>query len=455
MSSPGKWLKELGQDIMDGVQPATNMPVRISDDIQRREMLAERLIGWVQLGALVFFSLLYAIAPRALGASGFNFVPYALISYFFFTVIRIWASYRYVLPGWFVFLSIAIDVALLFAIIFSFHIQYDQHPTFYLKAPTLLYIFLLIALRALRFDPRFVLATGAVAAIGWLSLVAYAILSDMGGMKVTRNYVEYLTSDAILIGAELDKMIAIVGVSIVLAIVLLRARALLFSAVRDHTAAEDLKRFFAPEVARSITDADKQLGVGEGVERDAAVLVIDIRSFTSNAAKLAPDVVMRMLAHYQAWLVPIIQQNGGRVDKFLGDGVLATFGAVESTESYAADAIRAAEGVLSSVDACARQFHDEGWLGKFRIGCAVTCGPITIGVVGATERLEHTVIGDPVNLAVKLESANKSETTRGLTTTGCLALAIEQGFEPEHPPEIRRQRPVIGVDDPIDLAVLA
>lgn len=454
MSSLRLWLKDLGQDIMDGVQPAASVPTRVFNDIRRRETSAERLIGWVQLSALIFFSLLYAIAPRALGSSGFNFVPFALASYFVFTVARIWASYRFILPGWFLLLSIVIDVSLLFAIIFSFHIQYDQHPTFYLKAPTLLYIFLLISLRALRFDPRFVLATGAAAAAGWLTLVAYAILSDMGGMKVTRNYVEYLTSDAILIGAELDKMIAIVGVSIVLAIVLLRARALLFSAVRDHTAAEDLKRFFAPEVARSITDAENELLVGEGVEREAAVLLIDIRSFTTNAAKLPPNTVMRLLSAYQAWIVPLVQKHGGRVDKFMGDGVLATFGAVEPSQTYAADAVRAARDILSSIDECAQEFARNNWPGTLQIGCAATCGTVTVGVVGVADRREHTVIGDPVNLAVKLEDANKTELTRGLTTTSCLDLAVKQGFGKDYEFEVRPDRVIPGIDHKLEIAVL-
>lgn len=455
MSKIGPRIKELRQDIMDGVRPANAMPLRVFDDIRRREALAERLIGWTQLTAVVFFAALYALAPRALGASGFNFVPFALAGYLVFTLIRLWASYRFVLPGWFLFLSIVIDVALLFAIIFSFHIQYDQHPTFYLKAPTLLYIFILIALRALRFDPRFVLATGAVAALGWLSMLSYAILSDMGGMKVTRNYVDYLTSDAILIGAELDKMIAIIGVSIILAIVLLRARALLFSAVRDHTAAQDLKRFFAPEVARSITDADKELSVGQGIERDAAVMVVDIRSFTVNTEKLTPNATMRLLARYQAAIVPAIQKHGGRVDKFMGDGVLATFGAVEPSETYAADALRAVPDVLAVIDDCRDGFCEDGWPGTLRIGCAVTCGTVTVGVVGVADRLEYTVIGDPVNLAVKLENLNKPEATRALSTGGCLQLAKQQGYNDGNAITIRARHPVVGVDQAVDLAIIA
>ena len=307
MVSFRKAFRDLGEDIREGTVSAEGMPERVAADIERREAQAERLIGWAQLTAVVFFAVLYAIAPRAEGATGFNFVPVALAAYFVFTVLRLWLSYRFVLPAWFLFLSIFVDVALLMALIFSFHIQYMQHPSFYLKAPTILYVFLFVSLRALRFDPRFVLTAGSVAALGWVCLVGYAIVADMGEMKITRNYVEYLTSNAILIGAEMDKIIAILGVTGILGVALLRARGLLFSAVRGSAAARDLRRYFAPEVARSITDGERELAIGEGILRDAAVLVVDIRSFTPTSAQLQPNAVMRILARYQAAVVPAIE----------------------------------------------------------------------------------------------------------------------------------------------------
>ncbi|MBB4305085.1 adenylate cyclase [Rhodobium orientis] len=454
-----KAFRELSEDIREGTVSAEGMPERVAEDIGRREAQAERLIGWAQLSAVVFFSMLYAIAPRAEGATGFNFVPFALAGYFVFTVLRLWLSYRFMLPAWFLFLSIVVDVALLMALIFSFHIQYMQHPSFYLKAPTILYVFLFVSLRALRFDPRFVLTAGSVAAIGWVCLVAYAVFTDMGEMKITRNYVEYLTSNAILIGAEMDKIIAILGVTGILGVALLRARGLLFSAVRGSAAARDLSRYFAPEVARSITDADRELMIGEGVLREAAVLVVDIRTFTPTSARLQPNAVMRVLARYQAVVVPAIEAHGGRVDKFLGDGVLATFGAVEPSKTHAAGALAAAIAVLAAVDAEAGAFAAEGWPGPFRIGCAVTAGSVTVGIVGVHDRREHTVIGDPVNLAAKLETANKTEGTRGLTTTAVLDLARAQGFSDAAfgtvGGEVRKGRQVPGVTDPLDLVVIA
>jgi len=431
------------------------LPSRVGREIRSRETSSEILIGWAQLAIVVFFAVLYFAAPRAQGSQGFNFVPYALAAYFLFTLVRLVVSYRTNLPGWYLVLSIITDVALLFGIIFSFHIQYGQHPTFYLKAPTVMYIFLFITLRALRFDPRYVLLSGAIAVIGWAGLVGYAVISDPTHVYVTRNYVEYLTMNSILIGAELDKIMIILAVTIILSLAIVRGRLLLVAAVREHAAVEELSRFFAPEVARTIADADEDLQAGDGQVRQIAVLVVDVRDFTATSSRLAPGAVMAMLKRYQTCVVPIIQHHGGRVDKFLGDGILATFGAVKSSQTYAADAIRAANEIIATLKENQSDFTAEGWLGEFRVGCAVTCGQVTVGLVGAEDRLEFTVIGDPVNLATKLENHNKVLNSRALTVQSCLDVAEQQGYTISTPVRTHAGQTVLGIEDPKDVAVLS
>ncbi|WP_035900963.1 adenylate/guanylate cyclase domain-containing protein [Labrenzia sp. DG1229] len=439
--------------ILQGGPPETGLPDRVRAEIRAREDSSERLISWVQLGLVLFFSTLYAIAPRAEGTAGFNFVPIALGAYFLFTVLRLALSYRFELPQWYLLISIGVDMALLVGLIFSFHIQYDQHPAFYLKTPTLMYVFIFIGLRALRFDPRFVLTTGIVAVAGWLGLVFYAAFADMDSMRVTRNYVEYLTGNSILIGAELDKTMVIFAVTIILSVALYRGRSMLFEATRDQAAAKDLRRFFAPEVAASITDADTSLEAGEGSLREAAILYADIRSFTSTSAALPPESVLAVLAEYQNLAVEVINQEGGRVDKFLGDGILATFGAVHPSDSYAADALRAAEKLVDCVANEQQRFRDVGWPGRLRIGTAVSAGTVTVGVIGSKNRLEFTVIGDAVNRAAKLEDANKAQKSASLTDQATCDLAIAQGYVAK-PVETRLQVEVAGMLRPVDLVVL-
>ena len=132
------------------------IPARVMAEIDRRETAAEQTISWAQLSIVGFFGILYWIAPRAEGTAGQNFVPMTLAAYLAFTLFRVFLSYRIVLPGWYLMLSMVVDVGLLCGMIFSFHIQYHQPPAFYLKSPTMIYMFFFIALRALRFDPRYV-----------------------------------------------------------------------------------------------------------------------------------------------------------------------------------------------------------------------------------------------------------------------------------------------------------
>src|SRR5260370_5941189 len=127
-----------------------------------------------------------------------------------FTAARIVLAYRGRLSRGFLTLSVVIDITVLMITIWSFHLQYGAPPALYLKAPTLMYVFILIALRTLRFEPRYVLIAGGCAAAGWLALFVYAA-AGLGGSAptFTHNYVEYVTSYKILRGAEIDKILSI------------------------------------------------------------------------------------------------------------------------------------------------------------------------------------------------------------------------------------------------------
>lgn len=430
------------------------LPARVVAEIDRREAAGERLVGWVQLALVVTFGTLYALSPRAEGSSNTSFTSTVLVIYFVFTLFRVWLSYRRVLPTWYLVISIIADVGLLCALIYSFHIQYNQPAAFYLKAPTMIYLFIFISVRALRFDPRFVLLTGLMAAVGWFALVIYALNTDMGQMRITRNYVDYMTSNSILIGAEIDRGIAILGVTFVLTLALYRARAVLIDAISSHTAASDLAQFFSPQVAASITKADDLPAAQMSKTREAAILMVDLRSFTATAAKLPAEAVMTVLGLYQDAAVRVIEAHDGQIDKFMGDGILATFGAVQDSETHAADALRAAVALTLAIDAIEPAVRAAGWSGPFQAGIAVSSGLVTVGVVGGQSRLEFTVIGNAVNTAAKLEAANKVEGTRVLTDAATFDRAVAQGHDLPAV-EMRPGRHISGLAKPVDLVVLA
>lgn len=451
----GESLERVGVESRKTV-PVDQLPERVQAAIHAEEEYSEIVIGWAQIAIVVILGTLYLVAPRPadVPVDAVQPVPWVLGAYFSFALFRLWLAYRRFTPGWFVDLSIAVDMGLLIGLIWSIHIQYQQPPSFYLKAPTLLYVFIFISLRALRFDPRFVLTAGIMASLGWLGLVGYAILKDFEMDMVTRDYVGYLTSNKILLGAEVDKVVSIMLVTLILTWALWRARRLLVTAVREGAAADDLKRFFAPETARQITSAEQSIAAGQGEIRQAAILMVDIRGFTNFATTIPADDVIRVLAGYQSHMVPVIQANGGTIDKFLGDGIMATFGATEPSETQAADALRATEAVFAAARAWNTFRASAGYAKTLTVNAAAASGPVVYGAVGDETRLEYTVIGDPVNLAAKLEKHNKDLGVAGLTTSETLDMARQQGYEPLDAPEIVPGCEVAGLDKPIDLVIL-
>jgi adenylate cyclase len=442
--------------ILSGLSIASErLPERVRRAIERQEEDSEKLIGWVQLAIVLVFVILYTVSPKTFDQRAVSFepVPLALGGYALFTVIRLGLAYGKRLPGWFLYLSMVIDMALLMGLIWSFHIQYHQPASFYLKAPTLLYVFIFIALRALRFEPRFVLTAGLLAAVGWGGMMSYAMTIDPLDRMLTRNYVEYLTSNKILIGAEIDKMLTILMVTVILALALGRARHLLVTAVAEGAKARDLARFFAPEVASRITDAEQQILAGQGEARDAAILMVDLRGFTRLAAGMAPGAVIGLLAEYQTRVVPVIRRHGGVIDKFMGDGIMATFGALAPSATFAADALRAVEDLLAEAARWNAERQAAG-APPLVVNAGLASGRVVVGAVGDADRLEYTVIGDAVNLAAKLEKHNKEEGSLAVVTAGMLELAVVQGHEAAGPFHPKPECMVAGVCTPLSLYML-
>ncbi|RME97331.1 MAG: adenylate/guanylate cyclase domain-containing protein, partial [Alphaproteobacteria bacterium] len=332
------------------------------------------------------------------------------------------------LPDWAVYFSIVLDMTLLMTLIASFHIQYQQPASFLLKAPTLLYVFIFIALRTLRFQPRFVIAAGLTAAAGWGVMILYVINVDPEDTMITRSYVEYLTGNSILLGAEFDKIVAILTVTFVLALALRRGRHMLVDAVAESTAARDLSRFFDESVAEEIRKADHEIAPGEGVKRVVSVLNVDIRGFTPLAASMDPGDVMHLLSDYHAYVVPVIQAHHGSIDKFLGDGIMATFGAVRESDSFAADALRAVDDIIAAVERWNAARAQAGDI-QMEVNLSVASGAVVVGAVGGQNRLEFTVIGPAVNLSAKLEKHNKDLGVRAISDGDTLQLALRQGYQ--------------------------
>ena len=134
----------------------------------------------------------------------------------------------------------------------------------------------------------------------------------------------------------------------------------------------------------------------------------DLRGFTKASATLSPSELIALIAEYQNVVLPVVRAHNGNIDKFMGDGILASFGAVNPSQQYAADALRCTEAILLASRNWATDRQARG-LPVLGIGIGVAYGSLVFGIIGVERRLEYTVIGEPVNLAAKLEKHNKAK----------------------------------------------
>jgi len=401
-SSKSQW-SLLGRDLQDKF-----LPVRLRNSIQDQQERSEILISVIQLVIVFIFGFLYAIAPKTFSQDAdFAPVPWVLAIYLAFSLVRLYLAVKRKLPDWMLYLSSIVDIALLLGLIWSFHLQYEQPASFYLKAPTLLYLFIFIAIRALHFDPRFVISTGISAAIGWVLMVIYVLVIDPTNNMITRDYIEYMTSNSVLIGAEFDKIVSILMVTGVLALALHRARNLLFESVIEGSAARDLSRFVPEEIAQKVIQSEEGAITGKGEVSECTILFTDIEGFTAISETLTPEKLIEALNHYFSLIAGPITEHGGVISQFQGDAVLATFNVPRPDSDHASNAVRAALDIQSVLEGV--EFGD-GVHFNTRVG--INTGAVVGGLVGSGDRVGYTVHGDNVNLTARLEQLNKDYGTR-------------------------------------------
>jgi len=402
-----------------------SLPHRVRYRVHLQQNQSEILIGWVQLGVVLTFGSLYAVAPKTFTEdAAFEPVPWALGAYLLFTVMRLGLAYNKRLSDPILYLSIVVDMALLYGLIWSFHIQYEQPPSFYLKAPTLLYVFIFVALRTLHFEVRFVATAGGVAAVGWLTMVWYVISSEPGNPMITRDYVEYMTSNSILLGAEFDKVISILVVTAILALAIARARHLMVQSIIDSTTAKDLSRFVPTEVAEQVAASAEAVEAGQGEVREATIFFIDLADFTTIGESLTPEQLITTMNEYFTVVSEPISLYGGVINQFQGDAILASFNLPKPHEDHAANAVRAALAIARILDA-----HTFSLGIKLSARIGINSGEVVGGLVGTRDRLSYTVHGDAVNLAARLEQLNKEYGTRILVSERTVELASDGRLE--------------------------
>ena len=269
--------------------------------------------------------------------------------------------------------------------------------------PTMLY-FIFIVASTLRLDFVLPAFTGIVAAAGYLGTATWVL-----SFREVATNPNHVTKAALMVVA-----------GVVAGLVALRLRAKFRRAVEEAVSRERVTNIFGQHVSPSVVDRLLE-GPAEftGDIREICVMFLDIRNFTENVRDRPPEAVVEFLNSNFAFVIEAIDRHGGFINKFLGDGFLAIFGAPLDDPAAAVHAVEAAREILAEIDE--RGLSDGPW--PLRVGIGLHLGSAVTGNVGSPRRKEFTAIGDTVNLASRLEQLTKEYPAR-LIVSGSVMAAL-------------------------------
>jgi len=165
------------------------------------------------------------------------------------------------------------------------------------------------------------------------------------------------------------------------------------------------QKYVSPAVVNKLIQDPGQLRLG-GEKRVLTVLFSDIRGFTSLSERMPPEEILKLLNQYLTAMTAVVLRNGGMLDKYVGDAVMAVFGAPLEVENHALLACRTAVEMMEELQGLQSEWTEAG-KPVLDIGIGINTGEMVIGNVGSPSRMDYTVIGDHVNLASRLEGTNK------------------------------------------------
>jgi adenylate cyclase len=209
--------------------------------------------------------------------------------------------------------------------------------------------------------------------------------------------------------------------------------------VRQLREKEKLRQTFGLHVGKRAAEQILAHDPGlSGVEQEITVMFVDMRSWTARASVSAPaDIVEVMNDFFRVTVRVVEEEHRGMVNKYLGDGFMAIFGAGESDSDHAQDAVAAGREILNAVNRLNDELAAKGHA-PIRIGIGIHCGPAIVGSIGTPQRLEFTAIGNTVNIASRIEGLTKA-VGRSLLVTAAVRDRSGDSFSFEElpPQEVR------------------
>lgn len=383
-----------------------------ADILQQESATAEQVLALLRAGLMTIVMVVFLVArPKTLGM-----VDSVLSAMVIGVAVLMWgvaAAFRRIRYRPILSLgAVVLDAVLLFAFgfILATGMPTTAAPEAFGMTPYVMFICLVVAIGALRMQPESALLSTVLNVVG---LAAIALISHR---RVSPDLVARWMEPFRSPGIWALRLIGLSGVGVTGAVVGYRSRALLAQTgaaqAEQLRVAREFGRFVDPQVARGALAARTRVEV-----REITVVFTDLRGFTSLSEQLAPEVLIELITRHYETLVPVIHRHSGSVNKFVGDAVMATFGAPELLPDHADRAVAAAIEMQQAMDALNARFReDDPTLAPLRMGVGICTGVAICGALGTSDRVEYSVIGDTVNTAARLEGVNKDLGTRILLT---------------------------------------
>ena len=317
------------------------------------------------------------------------------------------------------FANALIETSLPSVIIYGLAQQMNPQSVFAFWPPMLYFIF--IVLSTLRLDFWLSLWTGAVAAVQQLVLAFWLLPVEVAADRAEETIYYHASRSAMLLLAGLAA--GMVAVSL---------RRQFDNVVAAAQARDRITNLFGQHVSPAVVE---QLLDAELVSemRPVCILFLDIRGFTAMTRTRPAGETVALLNDFFAEMVAIVDRHNGIINKFLGDGFLALFGAPLADPRAAQNALAAGQAMLAAVD----KWNTERPRQAMRVGIGIHTGDAVTGTVGSPQRKEYTVIGDAVNLAARLEQLTKETGARLLVSDSLHEAAMPIGATDLGPMAIR------------------
>jgi adenylate cyclase len=319
-----------------------------------------------------------------------------------------------------------------------------------------MYFFLLLMQAAFSFRPWLLLWTGLcgigawTAGFLWIVTRPATVTDPPGGGSRAAMLTAYFDPNYASILKYENEIIVFLLVSAGLALLVRRSRTLVAERAEAERARGNLARYFSPKVVDTLAERDEPLG---RVRRQAVgVLFADVMGFTTMAEEMTPEEVMALLRDFHARMEEEVFRHGGRLEKFIGDALLATFGVPDTGSRDATDALACARGMLGALAAWNREREAAG-LRPLRIGLGLHYGPVVAGDIGSRRSMAFATVGDTTNVTSRLQALTR-ELGVSIVASGALVAAVEregadlallQGLTPRGAHVLR------GRDTPIEL----